>query len=84
MRERVVQAAAQVVLEPIFEADVRVSWSGFRPQRQAHPAMEQIRQAVNRGSSWVVDADIAAFFDRIDQAKLLGLVEQRSSDRRML
>ena len=84
VRDRVVQAAAKVVLEPIFEADFRASSYGFRPKRNAHQAMEQIRQAVNRGQSWVVDADIAAFFDRIDQAKLMELVEQRISDRRML
>ncbi len=84
VRDRVVQAAAKVVLEPIFEADFRASSYGFRPKRNAHQAMEQIRQAVNRGQSWVVDADIAAFFDRIDQAKLMELVGKRVNDRRML
>lgn len=84
VRDRVVQAAAKVVLEPIFEADFRASSYGFRPKRNAHQAMEQLRQGVNRGYSWVVDADIEAFFDRIDQAKLLDLVAKRISDRRML
>ena len=49
VRDRVVQAAAKVVLEPIFEADFRDSSYGFRPKRSAHQAMEQLRQAVNRG-----------------------------------
>src|SRR5438270_143399 len=73
VRDRVVQAAAKVVLEPIFEADFRDCSYGFRPKRDAHQAGEQLRQAVNRGATWVVDADIAAFFDRIDHAVLLRL-----------
>ena len=84
VRDRVVQAAAKVVLEPIFEADFRDSSYGFRPKRSAHQAVEQVRQAVNRGGGRVVDADIAAFFDRIDRAKLVALVEKRVSDRRLL
>jgi RNA-directed DNA polymerase len=84
VRDRVVQAAAKVVLEPIFEADFRASSYGFRPKRSAHQAGEQVRQAVNRGANWVLDADIAAFFDRIDQAKLVDLVAKRISDRRVL
>jgi RNA-directed DNA polymerase len=84
VRDRVVQAAAKVVLEPIFEADFRPSSHGFRPKRSAHQATEHLRQAVNRGANWVVDADIAAFFDRIDHAVLLKLVARRISDRRLL
>lgn len=84
VRDRVVQAAAKVVLEPIFEADFRDSSYGFRPKRSAHQAVEQVRQGVNRGGGWVVDADIAAFFDRIDQATLMALVEKRVNDQRIL
>jgi RNA-directed DNA polymerase len=84
VRDRVVQAAAKVVLEPIFEADFRDSSYGFRPRRSAHQAGEALRQAVNRGANWVVDADIAAFFDRLDHATLMSLVAKRISDRRML
>ncbi|MDO8691526.1 MAG: group II intron reverse transcriptase/maturase [Dehalococcoidia bacterium] len=84
IRDRVVQAAAKVVLEPIFEADFRDSSYGFRPKRSAHQAMEQLRVGVNRGGGWVVDADIEAFFDRIDHGVLMRLVEKRISDRRML
>lgn len=84
VRDRVVQAAAKVVLEPIFEADFRASSYGFRPKRSAHQAVEQVRQAVNRSGGWVLDADIEAFFDRIDQAKLVVLLDQRISDQRML
>ena len=84
VRDRVVQAAAKLVLEPIFEADFRDSSYGFRPKRDAHQAMGQLRQAVNRGQNWVVDADIEACFDRIDHAVLVPLVEKRVSDRRIV
>lgn len=84
VRDRVVQAAALAVLEPIFEADFRDSSYGFRPGRSAHQAVEQVRQAVNRGGGWVVDADIEACFDRIDHGLLLELLARRISDRRML
>ncbi len=84
VRDRVVQAAAKVVLEPVYEADFRDSSYGFRPKRSAHQAVEHIRQVVNRGYAWIVDADIQAFFDRIDHAMLLKLVAKRISDRRLL
>jgi hypothetical protein len=60
VRDRVVQAAVKVVLEPIYEADFRDSSYGFCPRRSAHQAVEQVRQGVNRGGGWVVDADIEA------------------------
>ncbi|MFN8525951.1 MAG: group II intron reverse transcriptase/maturase [Chloroflexota bacterium] len=84
VRDRVVQAAAKAVVEPIFEADFRDSSYGFRPKRSAHQAVEQVRRGVNRGGGWVVEADIETFYDRIDQAKLLALVAKRVSDRRLL
>jgi RNA-directed DNA polymerase len=84
VRDRVVQAAVKEVLEPIFEADFQDSCYGFRPKRNAHQAMEQVRLGVNRGGSWIVDADIEAFFDRIDHGVLMNLMEKRISDRRML
>jgi group II intron reverse transcriptase/maturase len=83
VRDRVVQAAAKVVLEPIFEADFRECSYGFRPKRNAHQAMGVIRSAVNTGANWIVDADIAAFFDEVDPDVLMKLVERRVSDRRM-
>src|SRR6266567_3360712 len=84
VRDRVAQAAAKVVLEPIFEADFRDSSYGFRPRRNAQQAIERVRQGVNGGANWVVDADITACFDRIDPVVLVKLVERRISDRRML
>ncbi len=84
VRDRVVQAAAKVVLEPIFEADFRDCSYGFRPKRSAHQAIEQLRQVVNRGANWIVELDIEAFYDRIDHELLMKLVEKRVYDWRML
>ncbi len=84
VRDRVVQAAAKAVLEPIFEADFRDSSYGFRPKRSAHQAGEQLRQGVNRGANWIVELDIEAFYDRIDHDLLMQLVEKRVCDRRVL
>jgi RNA-directed DNA polymerase len=84
VRDRVAQAAAKVVLEPMFEADFRDCSYGFRPKRSAHQACEQLRQAVNRGANWIVELDIEAFYDRIDHELLMKLVERRVYDWRML
>ncbi len=84
VRDRVVQAAAKVVLEPIFEADFRACSYGFRPRQSAHQAMGVIRSAVNTGANWVVDADITAFFDQVNSVVLMKLVSRRVNDRRML
>ncbi|HKX02457.1 MAG TPA: group II intron reverse transcriptase/maturase [Methylomirabilota bacterium] len=84
VRDRVVQAAAKVVLEPVFEAQFRNSSYGFRPKRSAHQALERLRQAVNRGANWIVELDIEAFYDRIDHELLMKLVKKRICDRRVL
>jgi RNA-directed DNA polymerase len=84
VRDRVVQMAAKLVLEPIFEADFRGCSYGFRPKRSAQQALEVIRVTANRGYNVIVDADIASFFDGIDHELLLGMVAQRVSDRRVL
>lgn len=77
-----VQAAAKLVLEPIYEADFLDCSFGFRPGRSAHQALEVIRGEVNRGRVWVVDADIASFFDSIRPEVLREALEERVSDRR--
>lgn len=84
VRDRVVQMAAKLVIEPLFEADFLGCSYGFRPRRSALQALEAIRQAGNRGHNFIVDADIRAYFDSIDQAKLMAMVEKRISDRRVL
>ena len=82
--DRVVMAAARIVLEPIFEADFLPSSYGFRPRRSAHHALETVRMTVNRGRPWVLDADIKACFDEISHEALLAQVERRVSDRRVV
>lgn len=84
VRDRVVQAATKLVIEPIYEVDFKECSYGFRPKRSATGALEAIRLAGNRGYRYVVDGDIRRYFDEIDQGKLLKLVEQRISDRRVL
>jgi RNA-directed DNA polymerase len=84
VRDRVAQAAAKLVLEPIFEADFRDCSYGFRPKRSAHQACERLRRAVNAGANWIVELDIEAFYDRIDHELLMKLAERRVSDRPML
>jgi RNA-directed DNA polymerase len=84
VRDRVVMAAAKLVLEPVFEADFLPVSYGFRPRRSAHQALEAIRVEVNRGAEWVLDADVRDCFGSIDHAALLAQVARRVSDRRML
>jgi group II intron reverse transcriptase/maturase len=84
VRDRVVQQATKLVLEPLFEADFRDCSYGFRPRRSAHQALEKIRVTANQGAQWVVDADVQSFFDEIDHDVLLKLVERRVSDRGVL
>jgi len=84
VRDRVVQMAVKLVIEPIFEADFLPCSYGFRPKRSATQALEAIREASNRGFHFVVDADISDFFDSIDQGKLMEYVSCRISDRRVL
>jgi RNA-directed DNA polymerase len=84
VRDRVVMAAARIVLEPVFEADFLASSFGFRPKRSAHMAIEAIRVEANRGRNWVLDADIKACFDEIDHNALMAEVGRRVVDRQML
>lgn len=84
LRDRVVQAALKMVLEPIFEADFQPFSYGFRPNRRAHDAIEEIVYYGNRSYEWVLEADIEACFDNIDHTALMGLVRRRVKDRRVL
>jgi RNA-directed DNA polymerase len=84
IRDRVVMAAARIVLEPVFEADFLASSFGFRPKRSTHMAIEAIRVEANRGGDWVLDADIKACFDEIDHDALMAEIGRRVVDRQML
>ena len=84
VRDRVAQAAAKLVLEPIFEADFRPCSYGFRPKRSATQALEALRVRGSRGGNHVLDADIHDYFGSIDHDLLMKLVARRISDRRVL
>jgi RNA-directed DNA polymerase len=84
VRDRVVQMAAKLVLEPIFEADFLPVSYGFRPRRSALGALETLRKLGAKGHHHVFDADIRNYFGSIDHDKLMKLVAKRVSDRRVL
>jgi len=83
VRDRVVQQACKLVIEPIFEANFCDNSYGFRPKRSARQAVEAVKKALIMGW-WVVDADIQSYFDTIDHAMLMSLLKRRISDRRVL
>jgi group II intron reverse transcriptase/maturase len=84
VRDRVVQMAAKLVLEPVFEADFLPCSYGFRPKRNATMALETLRKLGAKGGHHVLDADIRDYFGSIEHEKLLLLVRRRISDRRIL
>ncbi|MGH9097624.1 MAG: group II intron reverse transcriptase/maturase [Acidimicrobiales bacterium] len=84
VKDRVCQQAAKIVLEPVFEADFLPCSFGFRPKRSATDALERIRVGFIEGSQFVFEADISNFFGEIDHDRLLSLVGERVSDRRVL
>ena len=80
VRDRVVQAAVLLILEPIFEADFEDCSHGFRPGRSAHDALRVIQQHLKEGQTAVYDADLAGYFDSIPQDKLIACVRMRIVD----
>jgi len=84
IKDRVVQMAVKIAIEPIFEADFKDCSYGFRPKRNAHQALDRIRKDTAKKGWWVIDADIKGYFDNINHEKLMLLVKQRISDRRIL
>jgi RNA-directed DNA polymerase len=84
IRDRVVQMAVLLVLEPIFEADFLDCSHGFRPGRRAWGALEQIRKNLEQGRREIYDADLSSYFDSIPHDRLMTLVEKRIADRSVL
>ena len=84
VKDRIVQMATKIAIEPVFEADFEDCSYGFRPKRSAKQALEVVRKACNNKGYYVVDADIEKFFDNVNQDKLMILIGQRVSDRRIL
>jgi RNA-directed DNA polymerase len=83
-RDRTVQAALKLVLEPIFEADFKPVSYGFRPRRRAQDAIAEIHYYTSRSYEWIVEGDIKACFDEIAHSPLLRRVGARIGDRRVL
>ena len=84
VRDRVVQAALKLVLEPLFEADFQPCSYGFRPGRRAHDALAEIHLLASHSYEWVVEGDIEACFDTIDHTALLQRMRRRVGDKRVL
>jgi RNA-directed DNA polymerase len=84
IRDRVVQTAAKLVLEPIFEADLEDSAYGYRPRRSGTDAIERVHRLIGRGYTDVVDADLSKYFDTIPHSDLLQTVARRIVDRHVL
>jgi RNA-directed DNA polymerase len=84
VRDRVVQAACKIVLEPVFEADFLPCSFGFRPRRSAHDALQVLIDESWRGRRWVVETDIASCFESIPHHDLMQAVEERVCDQAVL
>jgi group II intron reverse transcriptase/maturase len=84
VRDRVVQAAAKIVIEPIFEADFLPCSFGFRPKRSAHDALQVLIDESWQGRRWVAESDIAHCFEAIPHSGLMSAIEERISDRHVL
>ena len=84
IKDRIVQMACKMIIEPIFEADFQDESYGFRPQRSAKEAVKAIKGHLNAGREQVYDADLSSYFDTIPHEKLLILIGMRVSDRHIL
>ena len=84
IRDRVVQTAAKLVLEPIWEAELEPSAYGYRPRRSAQGAIQKVDELLHEGYTDIVDADLSKYFDTIPHSELLQCVARRIVDRHML
>jgi len=84
IRDRVVQGALKLILEPIFEADFKPGSYGYRPKRTAHAAVGRVAQAVVKNKTRVIDLDLKAYFDNVRHDILLNKVAERISDRKVM
>ena len=84
VRDRIVQAAAKLVIEPIFEADMLECSFGFRPRRSQHDALQVLVDEAWRGKRWIVESDVANCFEAIPHSQLMSAIEERIVDRDVL
>jgi RNA-directed DNA polymerase len=80
VKDRIVQTALKMVIEPIFEKQFEESSYGFRPQRGCKDALRKVDRLIKDGFTHVVDADLASYFDTIAHDRLMALVKMRISD----
>ena len=80
IRDRVVQGALKLILEPIFEADFQSGSYGYRPKRSAHEAVDRVDQAIVQGLTRIIDLDLRAYFDSVQHSLLLAKVARRVQD----
>ena len=84
VKDRVLQQATKNVIEPIFEMKFLCCSYGYRPDKSAHQAVEQIRKYIRQGYTWVIDADVERFFDSVDHKLMMSLVAEEISDGKVL
>jgi RNA-directed DNA polymerase len=84
IRDRVVQGALKLILEPIFEADFQSGSYGYRPKRSAHEAVDRVAQAIVQGLTRIIDLDLRAYFDSVQHSLLLEKVARRVQDRSVM
>src|SRR4029450_2610975 len=84
IRDRVVQGALKLILEPIFEADFQPGSFGYRPKQSAHAAVRRVAQAIVQGKTYVIDLDLRSFFDTVRHHIVLAKVARRVSDEAVL
>lgn len=84
IRDRIVQTAFLLILEPIFEADFAPSSYGFRPERSAHDAVREVYKYLNWGCTEIYDVDLEKYFDTVDHGKLMKLIARRIVDSQVL
>src|ERR1700748_2177187 len=80
IRDRVVQGALTLILEPVFEADFQAGSYGYRPKRTAHEAVTRVARAIVEEKTHIIDLDLTAYFDSVQQALLLAKVAKRIQD----
>jgi len=81
IKDRVVQGALKLILEPIFEADFQEGSYGYRPKRTAHAAVERVAEAIIKGKTRVIDVDLKSYFDSVNHAILLEKIASRVNDK---
>lgn len=84
VRDRIVQAALRLVIEPIFEREFAEHSYGFRPAKGCKDALREVQRSLEQGNTWVVDADLKSYFDTIPHDRLISRVAERIADRKVL